>query len=63
MGSEMCIRDRDTAIAAKAARPGNAAASPDQDASNDPATGRATKQGDNFGPASFEEPVKGARDE
>ena len=53
----------DTAIAAKAARPGNAAASPDQDASNDPATGRATKQGDNFGPASFEEPVKGARDE
>ena len=53
----------DTAIAAKAARPGNAAASPDHDASNDPATGRATKQGDNFGPASFEEPVKEARDE
>ena len=53
----------DTAIAAKAARPGNAAASPDHDASNDPTTGRATKQGDNFGPASFEEPVKGAHDE
>ena len=53
----------DTAIAAKAARPGNAAASPDHDASNDPATGRATKQGDNFGPESFEQPVKGAHDE
>ena len=49
----------DTAIAAKAARPGNAAASPDHDASNDPTTGRATKEGDNFGPESFEEPVKG----
>ena len=53
----------EAALAAKAARPGNAAASPDHDASNDPTTGRATKQGDNFGPASFEEPVKGARDE
>ena len=53
----------DTAIAAKAARPGNAAASPDHDASNDPTTGRATKRGDDFGPASFEQPVKGAHDE
>ena len=53
----------DTAIAAKAARPGNAAANPDHDESNDPTTGRATKQGDNFGPESFEQPVKGAHDE
>ena len=56
-------RTEDTAIAAKAARPGNAAASPDHDESNDPTTGRATKQGDNFGPESFEQPVKGAHDE
>ena len=53
----------DTAIAAKASKPGNAAASADHDASNDPATGRATKEGDNFGPESFEEPVKGAEDD
>ena len=53
----------DTAIAALAARPGNAAAAPDHDASNDPATGRATKEGDAFGPAFFEEPVKEANDD
>ncbi|MDN6461187.1 MAG: Na(+)/H(+) antiporter subunit C, partial [Corynebacterium flavescens] len=32
-------------------------------ASNDPATGRATKEGDQFGPEFFEEPVKGASDD
>ena len=53
----------DTAIAAMAARPGNAAAAPDHDASNDPTTGRATKQGDAFGPNFFEEPVKEANDD
>lgn len=53
----------DTAIAAIAARPGKASAAPDHDASNDPATGRATKEGDQFGPAFFEEPVKGASDD
>ncbi|MCK6161336.1 Na(+)/H(+) antiporter subunit C [Corynebacterium simulans] len=53
----------DTAIAAMAARPGNVAAAPDHDASNDPATGRATKQGDAFGPDFFEEPVKEANDD
>ncbi|MDK8763675.1 Na(+)/H(+) antiporter subunit C [Corynebacterium minutissimum] len=53
----------DTAIAAMASRPGNASAAPDHDASNDPATGRATKEGDKFGPQVFEEPVKEANDD
>ena len=53
----------DTAIAAMASRPGNASAAPDHDASNDPATGRATKEGDRFGPQVFEEPVKEANDD
>lgn len=53
----------DAAVAAIAARSGNASAAPDHDASSDPATGRATKQGDKFGPEFFEEPVKGADDD
>lgn len=53
----------DAAIAKIAARPGNAAAAPDHDASDDPTTGRTTKHGDQFGPKFFEEPVKGAKDE
>lgn len=50
----------DAAIAAMALRP---SAAPDQDASSDPTTGRATKEGDSFGPQSFEDPVKGVKDE
>lgn len=53
----------DTAIAAIASRPGNASAAPDHDASNDPTTGRTTKEGDMFGPEFFEAPVKEATDE
>ena len=53
----------DTAIAAMASRPGNASAAPDHDASNDPTTGRATKEGDKFGPTVFEAPVKEATDD
>ncbi|MDK8897042.1 MULTISPECIES: Na(+)/H(+) antiporter subunit C [Corynebacterium] len=53
----------DTAIAAIASRPGNASAAPDHDASNDPTTGRTTKEGDKFGPEFFEAPVKEATDE
>ncbi|MDD7587055.1 MAG: Na(+)/H(+) antiporter subunit C, partial [Corynebacterium glucuronolyticum] len=43
--------------AAIARRPPPAAAAPDHDASDDPETGRATSEGDAFGPASFEAPV------
>ncbi|MBP3088457.1 Na(+)/H(+) antiporter subunit C [Corynebacterium sp. sy017] len=50
----------DTAIAA---RPAIAAAAPDHDASADPSTGRLGASGDNFGPKSFEAPVKGDTDE
>lgn len=46
--------------AAIAARPINAAAGPDHDASDDPKTGRATEEGDRFGPESFEKPVEDA---
>ncbi|AKE39972.1 Na(+)/H(+) antiporter subunit C [Corynebacterium camporealensis] len=53
----------DTAIAAIASRPDKAAASADHDASNDPTTGRVTKEGDKFGHDFFEEPVKGAKDD
>lgn len=53
----------DAAIAAIASRPSLASAAADHDASDDPTTGRATKQGDNFGPDSFEQPVKGAKDD
>ena len=47
--------------AAIAARPINAAAGPDHDASDDPKTGRATEEGDRFGPESFEKPVEDAK--
>ncbi|MGO2864417.1 Na(+)/H(+) antiporter subunit C [Corynebacterium casei] len=50
----------DAAVAAIASRP---SAAPDHDASSDPTTGRATKEGDTFGPRFFEEPVKGVKDE
>lgn len=50
----------DAAVAAIASRP---SAAPDHDASSDPTTGRATKEGDAFGPRFFEEPVKGVKDE
>ena len=45
---------------AVAARPTTASAQPDHDASADPHTGRTSALGDNFGPRSFEEPVRGA---
>ncbi|MBN9645121.1 Na(+)/H(+) antiporter subunit C [Corynebacterium mendelii] len=41
-----------------AARPTTASAAPDHDASDDPDTGRITDRGDDFGPESFEAPVK-----
>ncbi|AZA12724.1 Na(+)/H(+) antiporter subunit C [Corynebacterium choanae] len=40
-----------------AARPTVASAAPDHDASADPTTGRTTKDGDNFGPHIFEQPL------
>ncbi|QPK78921.1 Na(+)/H(+) antiporter subunit C [Corynebacterium lizhenjunii] len=49
----------DAAIAAIATK-APASASADMDASADPATGRATKQGDSFGPRFFEGPVEDA---
>ena len=60
---EVANDPEDTAIAAIASRPGNASAAPDHDASNDPTTGRTTKEGDMFGPEFFEAPVKEATDE
>lgn len=50
----------DTAIAA---RPNTPSAAPDHDASDDPATGQLTSEGDRFGPAFFESPVKGESDD
>ncbi|AHI23643.1 Na(+)/H(+) antiporter subunit C [Corynebacterium vitaeruminis] len=55
--TEDLIED-DTEDAAIAARPRAASAAPDHDASADPDTGRATSQGDDFGPRSFEQPIK-----
>ena len=49
--------------AAIAARPATASAAPDHDASDDPATGRVTSEGDTFGLQSFEAPVKGEVDD
>ena len=49
--------ENDAEDAAIAMRPPTAAAAPDHDASDDPETGRATSEGDVFGPASFEAPV------
>ena len=48
----------DTEDTAIAHRPDTASAAPDHDASADPETGRATGHGDDFGPDSFERPVK-----
>lgn len=53
----------DTAITAMASRPTSSASGPGSDASDDPTTGRATKKDDDFGPKSFEQPVKGAKDD
>lgn len=49
--------ENDAEDAAIAMRPPTAAAAPDHDASDDPETGRATSEGDAFGPHSFEAPV------
>ncbi|AKE41993.1 monovalent cation/H+ antiporter subunit C [Corynebacterium kutscheri] len=51
------VVEDDTEDTAIAARPSTASAAPDHDASADPATGKVTKDGDNFGPQSFEAPV------
>ncbi|RNE49901.1 Na(+)/H(+) antiporter subunit C [Corynebacterium alimapuense] len=53
------VIEDDAEDAAIAARPATASAAPDHDASDDPATGRLTRDGDSFGPSSFEAPVKG----
>ncbi|PFG27976.1 monovalent cation/H+ antiporter subunit C [Corynebacterium renale] len=57
------VIEDDTEDAAIAARPTAPAAAPDHDASDDPETGQVTSQGDNFGPASFESPLKGEEDD
>ncbi|WIM67392.1 Na(+)/H(+) antiporter subunit C [Corynebacterium breve] len=57
------IIEDDIEDAAIAARPATASAAPDHDASDDPATGRLTAEGDSFGPKSFEEPVTEAHDD
>ncbi|MCS5479689.1 Na(+)/H(+) antiporter subunit C [Corynebacterium sp. YIM 101645] len=56
------VIEDDIEDAAIAARPATASAAPDHDASDDPATGRMTSEGDSFGPRSFEAPVKGEED-
>ncbi|MDU0479001.1 Na(+)/H(+) antiporter subunit C [Staphylococcus chromogenes] len=48
----------DTEDTAVAKRPPTASAAPDHDASDDPTTGRPTSIGDNFGPSSFEQPIR-----
>lgn len=53
----------DTEDVAITVRPAIASAAPDHDASDDPATGRMTSDGDDFGPESFEAPVKGDKDD
>lgn len=53
----------DTEDVAITVRPAIASAAPDHDASDDPETGRMTSGGDDFGPESFEAPVKGDTDE
>lgn len=57
------VIEDDIEDAAIAARPATASAAPDHDASDDPATGRMTSEGDAFGPRSFEAPVKGEEDD
>ncbi|WP_080796748.1 Na(+)/H(+) antiporter subunit C [Corynebacterium pacaense] len=53
----------DTEDVAISVRPAVASAAPDHDASDDPETGRMTSEGDEFGPQSFEAPLKGAEDD
>ncbi len=53
----------DTEDVAISVRPKIASAAPDHDASDDPETGRMTSEGDEFGPESFEAPVRGAKDD
>ncbi|KQB86168.1 Na(+)/H(+) antiporter subunit C [Corynebacterium lowii] len=57
------VIEDDSEDAAIVARPTVASAAPDHDASNDPATGRMTSEGDSFGLRSFESPVKGEEDD
>lgn len=56
------VIERDEEDRAIATRRLNPAAAPDSDRSDD-ATGKASPNGDAFGPAQFEKPVKEARDE
>ena len=60
--TEDFIQD-DTEDVAISVRPNIASAAPDHDASDDPETGRMTSEGDEFGPESFELPLKGEKDE
>lgn len=57
------VIERDQEDQAIASRPATPSAAPDHDASDDPHTGRMSASGDDFGPRSFEEPVKEADDE
>ncbi|MBC3185727.1 Na(+)/H(+) antiporter subunit C [Corynebacterium sp. zg-331] len=57
------VIEDDSEDAAIVARPTVASAAPDHDASDDPATGRMTSEGDSFGLHSFESPVKGEDDD
>ncbi|WJY68844.1 Na(+)/H(+) antiporter subunit C [Corynebacterium auris] len=57
------VVERDPEDKVIAARPATPSAAPDHDASDDPHTGRSRSSGDNFGPRSFEDPVKEADDE
>ncbi len=60
--TEDFIQD-DTEDVAISVRPKIASAAPDHDASDDPETGRMTSEGDEFGPESFELPLKGEKDD
>lgn len=53
----------DTEDVAITVRPSFASAAPDHDASDDPETGRMTSDDDDFGPESFEAPLKGDKDD
>lgn len=52
------VIDDDAEDIAVATRTTAASAAPDHDASDDPTTGRMTESGDDFGPESFEAPVR-----
>lgn len=60
--TEDFIQD-DTEDVAISVRPTIASAAPDHDASDDPETGRMTSEGDEFGPESFEQPLRGEKDD